>query len=97
MADEDDVATTAFQNFFQAVEDGRFTQLENRDDMWQVLLMLVSRAVSRQKKHQRTAKRGGDKLRGESAFEGATEKANVVSGFDLLASRPSVVVSSMMT
>lgn len=43
VADEEDVAITAFTSFCSAVDDGRFPQLADRDDLWQILLMLVSR------------------------------------------------------
>ncbi len=97
VSDEDDVASTAFQNFFAAVEDGRFTRLENRDDLWQVLLMLVSRSVSRQKKHATRLKRGAGEVRGESAFLKTDTRDSNVRGLDMLAARPTVAILSAMT
>ncbi len=37
-ADEEDVVVSAFDAFFQGVEDGRFARLDDRDDLWQVLV-----------------------------------------------------------
>jgi DNA-directed RNA polymerase specialized sigma24 family protein len=42
-ADEEDVALSAFDSFCRGAERGRFPRLEDRDDLWQVLVMIVSR------------------------------------------------------
>ncbi len=43
VADEEDVVLSAFHGFLQGVEDGRFSRLDDRDDLWQVLAMLTER------------------------------------------------------
>src|SRR5262245_28813364 len=40
VADEEDVALSAFDSFCQGVERGRFPQLDDRDDLWQLLVVL---------------------------------------------------------
>ena len=48
MADEEDVALSAFDSFIRGVEQGRFPKLEDRDDLWQLLVVLTQRkAVDR--------------------------------------------------
>lgn len=42
-ADEDDVVQKAFENFFRNVQENRFPKLNNRDDLWQILCMIVGR------------------------------------------------------
>ena len=42
-ADEEDIALSAFDSFFRGVEAGRFPQLNDRDDLWQVLFMITER------------------------------------------------------
>jgi DNA-directed RNA polymerase specialized sigma24 family protein len=42
-ADEEDVALSAFASFCQAVDAGRYPTLDNRDDLWQVLVMHTAR------------------------------------------------------
>jgi ECF sigma factor len=37
-ADEEDIALSAFHSFCRGVEDGRFPRLDNRYDLWRVLL-----------------------------------------------------------
>jgi RNA polymerase sigma factor (sigma-70 family) len=56
-ADEEDVALSAFHSFCQAAE--RFPQLNNRDDLWQVLVMLTARKAYQERREQQALKRGG--------------------------------------
>jgi DNA-directed RNA polymerase specialized sigma24 family protein len=45
-ADEEDVALSAFDSFCRAAEQGRFPRLEDRDDLWQVLVMITTRKAA---------------------------------------------------
>jgi RNA polymerase sigma factor (sigma-70 family) len=56
-ADEEDVALSAFHSFCQAAE--RFPRLNNRDDLWQVLVMLTARKAYQERRGQQALKRGG--------------------------------------
>jgi DNA-directed RNA polymerase specialized sigma24 family protein len=56
-ADEEDVALSAFDSFFRGVEQGRFPQLEDRDDLWQVLLMITQRKAIDLLQHEGREKR----------------------------------------
>jgi ECF sigma factor len=69
-ADEEDVVVSAFDAFFRGVKDGRFSRLNDSDDHWQVLVMLTERKVTKLIRHERAAKRGAGRLRGESALDG---------------------------
>ncbi len=42
-ADEEDVALSAFKSFCRGAEQGRFPRLGDRDDLWQVLVMITTR------------------------------------------------------
>src|SRR3989442_697950 len=42
-ADEEDVALSAFDSFCRAAAAGRFPQLDDREDLWQVLLLITAR------------------------------------------------------
>jgi DNA-directed RNA polymerase specialized sigma24 family protein len=68
--DEEDVALSAFHSFYQRASDGQFSRLENRDDLWRLLVTITARKSSSLIKHQMAAKRGGGKTRGESVFRG---------------------------
>jgi hypothetical protein len=41
VADADDVVVSAFASFCRGAELGRFQRLEDRDDLWQVLGMIL--------------------------------------------------------
>jgi DNA-directed RNA polymerase specialized sigma24 family protein len=69
-ADEEDVVLSAFDSFLRAAKDGRFPRLEDREDLWQVLVMLTDRKAGQQRRHERAAKRGAGKVRGDSALAG---------------------------
>ncbi len=42
-ADEEDVALSAFDSFYQRAERGQFPQLNDRDDLWQLLVVVTVR------------------------------------------------------
>ncbi len=75
VADEEDVVLSAFNGFLQGVDEGRFARLGDRDDLWQILVMLTERKAIAQRRREGALKRGGGRVRGESVFvdgEGAS-------------------------
>jgi DNA-directed RNA polymerase specialized sigma24 family protein len=58
-ADEEDVALSAFASFCRAVAQGRFPRLDDRDDLWQVLMMLTARKAINLIERECCQKRGG--------------------------------------
>jgi DNA-directed RNA polymerase specialized sigma24 family protein len=69
-ADEQDIAQEAFASFFRSVEMGRFPRLDDRNDLWQVLLMLTDRKAKEHLRRELADKRGAGKVRGESVIDG---------------------------
>ncbi len=57
--DEEDAALSAFQSFHAGLAQGRFTQLESRDDLWKLLVVITARKASAQLDRQGARKRGG--------------------------------------
>jgi DNA-directed RNA polymerase specialized sigma24 family protein len=57
-ADEEDVALSAFDSFCRGVDRNQFPRLD-RDDLWQLLVLLTARKASRLIRHERAFKRGG--------------------------------------
>jgi DNA-directed RNA polymerase specialized sigma24 family protein len=53
------VALSAFDSFCRAAEQGRFPRVSDRDDLWQVLVMLTARKAITAVKREHAAKRGG--------------------------------------
>ncbi|MFT5470628.1 MAG: DNA-directed RNA polymerase specialized sigma24 family protein [Verrucomicrobiales bacterium] len=68
IADEDDAVIAAFDAFFRGAEEGRFPELNDRGDLWQILVMLTCRKSSDQMKYQDRQRRGQGNVRGESIF-----------------------------
>lgn len=68
-ADSEDVALSAFDSFYRGVAGGRFPQLNDRHDLWQVLVMLTVRKAIDTAKREGAAKRGGGKGREELPAE----------------------------
>jgi DNA-directed RNA polymerase specialized sigma24 family protein len=56
-ADEEDVALSAFDSFCRGAAQGRFPRLNDRDDLWQVLLVLTQRKAADLIQHEGREKR----------------------------------------
>jgi DNA-directed RNA polymerase specialized sigma24 family protein len=69
VADEEDVALSAFDSFCRGAAGQRFPQLCDRHDLWQILVLLTVRKTCRLIQHERTLKRGGGAVRQLSALE----------------------------
>ena len=67
-ADEEDMALSAMHSLVRGAAAGRFSRLENRDDLWKLLVTITARKVSTQMKRHFAEKRGGGEVRGESVF-----------------------------
>src|SRR5438552_6103586 len=59
LADEEDAALSAFASFCRRAEQGQFPQLQDRDDLWHLLMVITVRKSSNQMKYERRQKRGG--------------------------------------
>ena len=75
LADEEDIALSAFKSFCRAT--GNLHQIQDRVSLWPFLLMLVARKVSHLVRHERRAKRFG---RLAEAPEGMEALMNEVPG-----------------
>ena len=59
VADEEDVALSAFDTFCRNAQQGRFPQLADRDDLWRLLVTLTARKASHLRRDENRLKRGG--------------------------------------
>jgi DNA-directed RNA polymerase specialized sigma24 family protein len=66
-ADEEDVALSVLDSFCRAAEQGRFPDLADRDDLWQILLMLTDRKAIDLARREGRGKRGSGKVLNEAA------------------------------
>jgi len=65
MADEEDVALSAFDSFCRRAEQKRFPQLNNRDDLWRILLTITACKAAHLIRDEMLVKRGGGKVNPE--------------------------------
>lgn len=59
VADEEDVALSAFHSFCRGIENGRFPQIANRDDLWRLLVTITLNKVCHAARDAGRKKRGG--------------------------------------
>lgn len=89
MADEEDVALSAFDSFHRGINEGRFPRLQDRDDLWQVLLLLARQKAINLRRQEMSQKRGGGKVQHLSALADSDSSSGVVNAFaQLLSSEP---------
>jgi DNA-directed RNA polymerase specialized sigma24 family protein len=67
-ADEEDVALSAFDSFCRGAERGHFPQLEDRDNLWRLLVTMTVRKAYRLARDEQCQKRGGGAVFGEAAL-----------------------------
>lgn len=80
IADEEDIALSAINSFVRAAESGRLSSIQNRDELWRVLITITSRKANAFQGQQLAEKRGNGHVRGDSVFESPANEAR--SGFD---------------
>lgn len=82
-ADGEDIVQEAFASFFRGVQEGRFSQLHDRDDLWQLLIVLAGRRANDHLRHELAERRGAGHVRSGAAMEraGNTTVANPFDAF----------------
>jgi RNA polymerase sigma factor (sigma-70 family) len=80
--DEEDAVLSAFDSFCRAATQGRFPQLDDRDDLWRLLVALTERKVADQVRRARRLKRGGGRVRtgGDLAASGSDDLPAELAG-----------------
>lgn len=66
IADEEDVALSAFHGFLIGAEAKRFSRLSDREDLWRILVVLTERKVVGHLRRELAEKRGGGRVRTET-------------------------------
>jgi len=67
-SDEEDVAISAMNSFYQGLAQRKFAHLHNRDDLWKLLVTITARKATARRRAYFAPKRGGGQVRGESIF-----------------------------
>jgi DNA-directed RNA polymerase specialized sigma24 family protein len=63
VADEEDVALSAFDSFCRRAECGQFPQLADRDDLWQLLVVITARKAANLMRRECRKSRGEGRVR----------------------------------
>lgn len=84
VADEEDVVSIAFTKFLERVDQGGFTKLDDRQDLWQILFTLTDRKAVDLIRHETAVMRGNDQVVGEAVFDKKGEESNSSSGINSL-------------
>ena len=90
VADEEDVALSAFDSFFRRAERGQFPQLEDRDDLWQLLFVLTVRKAINLVHYQGRKSRGGGRVQSLQDLE-------TLGADQILGTEPSPELAAQMT
>jgi DNA-directed RNA polymerase specialized sigma24 family protein len=69
-ANEEDVALSAFDSFCRGLEEGRFPQLRDRNNLWALLVTITARKARRLIRYEGRQKRGGHAVLDEAALKG---------------------------
>lgn len=67
--DEEDVALSAMNSFYQGMTQKKFENLKNREDLWKLLVTITARKATAKLRRHYAQKRGGGGIRGESVFQ----------------------------
>jgi DNA-directed RNA polymerase specialized sigma24 family protein len=62
-ADEEDEALSASDSFWRGAQRGRFARLDDRDDPWQLRMVITIRKARNSAKHERLRSRAGGQVR----------------------------------
>ena len=75
--DGQDVAGSAMFALLDGLKHGKFQDIENRDQLWQLLTTIAARKTINRGRHHDRQKRGGGRIRGGSVFESGNSEANL--------------------
>ncbi len=78
-ADEEDVAASALESVLRGIREERFPELSDRDNLWSLLVVIAERKAGKLVRRETAAKRGGGRVRGDSAV---FNLENQQGGFD---------------
>jgi DNA-directed RNA polymerase specialized sigma24 family protein len=69
VAEEEDVALSALKSFYRGAEQGRFPQLGDRNNLWELLVVITVRKAIDLRQRETCQRRGGGKVAGESVLD----------------------------
>ena len=88
-SDEEDVALSALDSFCRGVARGQYPALNDRHGLWPLLVTITARKAGKLARREASRKRGGGRVRGESALIPAGEKTGGGPWDEIRADTPS--------
>jgi DNA-directed RNA polymerase specialized sigma24 family protein len=88
-ADEEDVALSVLDSFCRGAARGRFPALNDRHGLWPLLVTITTRKAGKLARREASPKRGGGRVRGESALIPGGGKGSGAAWDEILARSPS--------
>ncbi len=67
-SDEEDIALSAMHSFVRGLQRGKFPELNDRNELWKLLLTITARKAHAERRRSLRKKRGDGQVRGESVF-----------------------------
>jgi DNA-directed RNA polymerase specialized sigma24 family protein len=82
--DEEDIALSTLDSFFQATEEGRYPGIGDRTELWPLLAQIAVCKALKQREYELATKRGGGVVRGDSAVNEMrwNDLVDAQAGFD---------------
>ena len=77
-ADEEDVALSAFDSFCRGAQEGRFPRLDDRHDLWQILVLITVRKAINLRNYEARNLRGSGRI--QSLADLSPEGLETISG-----------------
>lgn len=87
MADDEDVAASVFASLFFGAVDGKFPNVQDRDSLWRLIVVMTRRKAADYIAHEKRLKRGGGNVRGDSIAPGEESTVIGPSIFDTFVSK----------
>jgi DNA-directed RNA polymerase specialized sigma24 family protein len=95
--DEEDAALSAFDSVCAGLARGRFPRLEDREDLWRLLVVITARKAWAQVNRRRALKRGGDLFRFDLAPQRGDDSATATDPLiQIVARDPSPEFAAMV-
>jgi len=96
-ADEEDVALSAMYSFCRGMAAHRFEKVDDREDLWKLLVTITARKAFAEKRRHFAEKRGAGGARGESAFQRPDQEEGRDAGIgEVLGEEPTPELAAMV-
>ena len=95
-ADGEDAALSAFDSFCAGAARGRFPRLDDREDLWRLLVALTARKVVDQARRDGRRKRGGGRVLDEAALAGPCDGSGAAGLDAVVGPEPTPAFAAMV-